>query len=124
MLAGLVVLAAGCVVFGVLPGPVLHHVAAPAAASLMSGAAYAHAALGAPTTLIVPHVVFNYFKSEEWLTVAGTVAAGLWLARAYLHSPEPRVIKLLRGLHNGSANDYAAYATFGALVTIAVLLIG
>jgi len=33
-------------------------------------------------------------------------------------------VRLLRAAHNGSANDYAAYAVTGTLAVIAVLSLG
>jgi multicomponent Na+:H+ antiporter subunit D len=37
---------------------------------------------------------------------------------------EPLPVRLLRAAHNGSANDYAAYAVGGILIAITVLAIG
>jgi multicomponent Na+:H+ antiporter subunit D len=46
------------------------------------------------------------------------------LAWGYLRIREPRVIRGLRAIHTGSANDYAAYAIAGTLAAIAVLSLG
>ena len=43
------------------------------------------------------------------------------LAWGYLRIREPLVIRGLRALHTGSANDYAAYAVIGTLAMVAVL---
>jgi multisubunit Na+/H+ antiporter MnhE subunit len=50
------------------------------------------------------------------ITVVAAVAA--W---GYLRIREPAPVRMLRALHNGSVNDYAAYATAGLLAVIAAL---
>lgn len=35
---------------------------------------------------------------------------------------EPRPVRLLRAIHNGSVNDYAGLAVIGLLSTVAVLV--
>lgn len=123
MLAGLSVLGAGCVAFGVFPEQILHHVAEPAAASLLHPSVYARADMGASLTLPHLSVPFSYFSPSELGLVAGTVAAGLALAWAYIRRPEPPPVTWLRNLHNGSVNDYAAYAVTGGVVTMITLLL-
>lgn len=43
------------------------------------------------------------------------------LAWGYLRIREPLMIRGLRAIHTGSANDYAAYAVVGTLTMIAAL---
>ncbi|MDQ6649496.1 MAG: Fe-S-binding domain-containing protein [Actinomycetota bacterium] len=124
MLTAFGTLAAGCVGFGLVPGFMLRHVAAPAAASLTDGATYSRAVLAGGARLAVPRIPFDYLAPAELLTVVGTVLAGLALAWWYLRHSEPRVVRGLRALHNGSVNDYAAYATLGAVVTVTTVLVG
>src|SRR5262249_7749086 len=54
-------------------------------------------------------------------SVAGCAVAGTALAWAYLRAREPGPVRLLRAVHTGSVNDYAAYAVAGLLAVIAVL---
>ena len=67
------------------------------------------------------HVPFDYVSVEELIVVAGCAIAGAALARAYLRAREPGPVRLLRAVHTGSVNDYAAYAVAGMLAVIAVL---
>ena len=53
--------------------------------------------------------------------MAGCAVAGTALAWAYLRAREPGPVRLLRAVHTGSVNDYAAYAVAGLLAVIAVL---
>jgi multicomponent Na+:H+ antiporter subunit D len=122
VVAGLAVLAAGCVASGVLAYPLLHHVAEPAAGGLLAPTSYAKGALSAGAALPVPHVAFDYFSVSGLATVFGTVAAGLALAWAYVRRPEPRPVTWLRAAHNGSVNDYATYFAVGGILTVATLL--
>jgi len=39
----------------------------------------------------------------------------------YLRAREPAPVRVLRGVHTGSVNDYAAYAVAGLLAVIAAL---
>jgi multicomponent Na+:H+ antiporter subunit D len=55
------------------------------------------------------------------ITVAITGALGAALACVYLRIREPAPITLLRRLHTGSVNDYAAFAVIGVLGALAVL---
>jgi multicomponent Na+:H+ antiporter subunit D len=121
MLAGLGILGAGCVAFGVGGSLVLRHLMSPAAAGLLNPARYARGVL---TTLAqVPrlHIPFAYTSAVELGSVAGTVLVAAALAWGYLRIREPWPVRLLRAAHTGSANDYAAYAVAGTLAVIAVL---
>lgn len=118
----LIALGAGCVAFGVLPYPVLRHLAEPAAGGLLAPNTYAGGVLSAGTRLPVPKTSFAYFSAKDLLTVAGTVIAGLSVAAWYIRSREPRPVTWLRAVHNGSVNDYATYLAAGAVITVAVLL--
>ncbi|GAA1566566.1 MULTISPECIES: complex I subunit 5 family protein [Kribbella] len=116
-------LAAGCVLFGVVPRFVVDHLAAPAAAVLLDPNGYAAAALAGQAR---PHPApppFNYFAPDELLIAIGCIAAGLLLCAWYVRrSAEPRVITFLRRVHTGSVNDYAAYSIVGLITCAAVLL--
>ena len=59
--------------------------------------------------------------SESPQASIAALAVGAVLAWGYLRIREPLVIRGLRALHTGSANDYAAYAIAGTLAVIAVL---
>ncbi|HEV2368237.1 MAG TPA: hypothetical protein VGR90_00090, partial [Acidimicrobiales bacterium] len=116
-------LAIGSVVFGVLPYSVLRHVAGTAAGALLSGGGltYAHDVLRGGGTVPALSVGFAYLDPVELLTVVGTTVAGLALAAWYIRRPEPGAVRALRALHNGSANDYAAYGVVGMIVTLAAM---
>lgn len=83
------VIAGASVAFGVLPGWVLSHIAAPAAGPLLHTASYSHGVLASGVRIPTPLVTLSYFKPAELATVAVTVALGLLLARTYLRIPEP-----------------------------------
>ncbi|HEY7966612.1 MAG TPA: proton-conducting transporter membrane subunit [Solirubrobacteraceae bacterium] len=109
------------VALGVAPGWVIDHVAAPAASSLLHAGVYAHAVLAGAATVPHLHVTLSYFDPQELITVALSIVLGLALATAYVRVGEPAPITLLRRLHNGSVNDYAAFSVVGLLCTLAVL---
>jgi multicomponent Na+:H+ antiporter subunit D len=67
------------------------------------------------------HIPFAYISAVELGSVAGTVLLAAALAWGYLRIRESWPVRLLRAAHNGSANDYAAYAVAGTLAVIAVL---
>jgi multicomponent Na+:H+ antiporter subunit D len=122
MLLALWTLAAACLAAGVFPNWILDHAAAPAAASLLHPDAYATGVLAGAGHLPAVAVSFDYFKPGELLTVAASALAGLLLAAAYVRAAaEPRPIRLLRALHSGSVNDYAAFAAAGILCAVVVL---
>ena len=125
MVAGLVGLGVLCVGFGLGAGPLVSEVAAPAAAGLLDGAAYAAAVLGEPGgRLDVPELHPHFWGAAELIPTAAAVALGLLLARAVVRAREPRPITALRALHNGSVNDYAAYTVGGLLLAVAFLGLG
>jgi multicomponent Na+:H+ antiporter subunit D len=121
MVVALSTLAGACVAFGVFGSWVVDHVAAPAAAGVLHAGRYAGAALAGGGRLGGVRVSFEYFKPTEVIAVAGTLVVGGLLARTYLRIREPRAVGLLRAMHTGSVNDYAAYAVFGVLSAVLVL---
>jgi multicomponent Na+:H+ antiporter subunit D len=121
MVVALSTLGAGCVVFGVFGNWILNNVAGPAAAGVLHGGRYAHAVLHSGGPIGVVRVSFDYFKPPELIAVAATVVCGGLLARTYMRIREPRGVSVLRAIHNGSVNDYAAYAVIGVLGAVAVL---
>ncbi|HWH09964.1 MAG TPA: proton-conducting transporter membrane subunit [Solirubrobacteraceae bacterium] len=121
MVVALSTLGGACVVFGLFPDWTLDHVAGPAAAGVLHAGRYAQAALGHGGTIGGVGVSFRYLKPTELIAVAGTVAAGGLLARTYIRIREPRAVGLLRAIHNGSVNDYAAYAVLGVIGAAVVL---
>jgi multicomponent Na+:H+ antiporter subunit D len=121
MVAALASLAACCVAFGVLPRFFLDTVMAPAAASLLHPARYAAGVLSGVARLPVPHVPFDYLSPGEFASVAAGTAAAALVGWGYLRAREPAPVRVLRGVHTGSVNDYAAYAVAGLLAVIAAL---
>ena len=121
MLAGLASLAGCCVAFGVAPGFFLETVMAPAVAGLLHPARYAKAVLSGGGRLPALYIPFDYASPGELASaVAGLAVAGA-LAWGYLRIREPAPVRVLRAAHNGSTNDYAAYAVTGTLAVIAVV---
>jgi len=53
--------------------------------------------------------------------VAATLLAGGLLAWTYMRIREPRAVGMLRAIHNGSVNDYAAYGVFGVVAAVVAL---
>ncbi len=121
MLTGFACLGTCCVGFGVAPRFFLEHVMAPAASSLLHPARYAQAVLSGSGSLPRLSIPFDYVEPGQLITIAASLAAGAALAWAYLRIREPLPVRLLRAVHNGSANDYTAYAVAGALILITVL---
>ncbi len=121
MLVAFSTLSGACVVFGLFPRWILDHVAGPAAAGVLHSSLYAHAVLASGGAIGSVSVPFEYFKPTELVAVAATLAVGALAARAYLRISEPRAIGWLRALHNGSVNDYAAYAVLGVVGAAVVL---
>ena len=120
MAVSLVLLSAGCLVFGVLPYPLLHSVASPAAGALMHPALYAHGVLASGGPLRSSSVSFVYFDPGDLLTVLGTVILAVPVARAGMRWSESSPVTLLRRIQTGSANDYAGYLIGGVILTIGV----
>lgn len=121
MVAGLSSLGVLCVAFGVGGSLVLRHLMSPAAASLLYPARYAGGVLTTFARLPHLHIPFAYISAAELGSVAGTVIVATALAWGYLRTKEPLAVRLLRAAHNGSVNDYAAYAVAGLLAVITVL---
>ena len=121
MLVAFSTLSGACVVFGLFPRWILDHVAGPAAAGVLHSSLYTHAVLASGGAIGSVRVPFEYFKPTELVAVAATLAVGALAARAYLRIGEPRPIGWLRALHNGSVNDYAAYAVLGVVGAAVVL---
>jgi multicomponent Na+:H+ antiporter subunit D len=121
MVAGLASLAGCCVAFGVAPGFFLETVMAPAVSGLLHPGRYAGAVLSGAGRLPAAGIPFDYASPGELASaVAGLAVAGA-LAWGYLRIREPAPVRVLRAAHNGSANDYAAYAVSGTLAVVAVL---
>lgn len=122
MIVSFGLLATGCVVLGCVPTWFLHHVADPAAATLVDGHAYATAALGHSGSLAVEPTSVEVWRAGHLALTALMIAVGLLLAWWYVRrSSEPRPVSLLRRLHNGSANEYASWSILGLVVLVAVL---
>ncbi|MCU1659735.1 MAG: Fe-S-binding protein [Pseudonocardiales bacterium] len=122
MRLSLITLGTACVALGVPPYLVVHEVARPAASILLNPAAYASGVLagsGAVPPIALP---FAYGKPGDLILTAVEIALGLLLAAAYLRIREPRPISLLRRLHTGSVNDYAAFAATGLAICAFVLI--
>ena len=117
----LIVLGASCVAFGALPGLVIDHVAIPAAAALLHPAAYTAGILTRPTALPHVSVSFSYVGLSHLVVSMGTVVLGLALAVRYVRRGEPAAVRVLRAVHNGSVNDYAAFLAAGFLTAVVVL---
>jgi len=124
MLTGLIVLGGCCVGFGVTGSLVLRHLMTPAAAGLLDPARYAASVLGHAVRLPLPHIAFAYVSASELASVAATALVAVALAWGYLRIREPWPVRVLRAAHNGSANDYAAYAVVGLLAVVTVLTLG
>jgi multicomponent Na+:H+ antiporter subunit D len=124
MLAGFASLGACCVAFGVAGPVVLRRLMAPAASSLLHPGQYAAGVLSGSAKLATLRIPFDYLSPAELVSVAVSVAVAAILAWGYLRIREPLVIRGLRAIHTGSANDYAAYAIAGTLAAMAVLSLG
>jgi multicomponent Na+:H+ antiporter subunit D len=121
MLAGLGCLAGCCLAFGVAPRFFLETVMAPAAAGLLHPGRYASAVLSGSARLPLPGIPFDYASPGELAAAAAGLAVAGILAWGYLRIAEPAAVRVLRAAHNGSANDYAAYAVTGTLAVIAAV---
>jgi multicomponent Na+:H+ antiporter subunit D len=121
MLVGLAGLGGFCVLFGVLPRYVLDRFMAPAADSLLHAADYTRIVIAGGGTLPGLSVPFNYLDTQELVITVASLILGLLLARSCLRHREPAAVRLLRAAHNGSANDYVAYAVAGVIGLVAAL---
>jgi multicomponent Na+:H+ antiporter subunit D len=121
MLTGFATLGACCVAFGAAGPLVLRKLMAPAASSLLHPGRYTLGVLSGSARLPGTTVAFDYFSPAELGIAAASVAVAAALTWGYLRIAEPGVIRGLRAIHTGSANDYAAYAVAGTLAMIAVL---
>lgn len=123
MVIGLIGLGALCVAFGLAAGPIVDRAAAPAAAALLDGAAYAGAVLdGTGGHLPVEALHHHFWSPAELGPTALVLMLGALLARwAVRVEREPALVRGLRALHNGSVNDYAAYAIGGVVMVVAIL---
>jgi multicomponent Na+:H+ antiporter subunit D len=119
----LAVLGTGCVAFGVFAGPILHRAMAPAAAALLDGTAYAHAALHGGGAVAPVSVHFTYLSARELVGTALAVVAAWPIAVWARRHGEATAVKRFRALASGSVNDYAAYLTIG-LLGVAALFLG
>lgn len=121
MLISLVVLSACCVAFGVLPGTVINHAMAPAAAGLLHAGQYAHGVFAGAGPLSHVVVTFDYADVTELLVVGVSLGLAALMTWWYLRSEEPVAVRALRAVHTGSVNDYAAFLAAGAIAVIAAL---
>ena len=121
LLTGLLGLSSCCVAFGVVPRFVLDRIMAPAASTLLHPQSYAAAVFAGHGPLPDLTIPFDYADVTELTVGALSLIAAALLAIAYLRVKEPAPIRLLRAVHNGSVNDYAAYATAGMILLVAAL---
>jgi multicomponent Na+:H+ antiporter subunit D len=121
MIAGLAILGGCCVAFGAAGSVLLGRLMAPAAASLLHPVRYASGVLSGTARLPGLSIPFDYGSPAELVSVAVSVVVAAALAWGYLRITEPLVIRGLRAIHTGSANDYAGYAVVGMLALIAAL---
>jgi multicomponent Na+:H+ antiporter subunit D len=109
------------VAIGALPRLVLDRVIGPAAGALLDAGAYSRAALGQAARSTSPHIPFTYFAGTEIAATGLSILLGGLLVTGYLRSREPLPVRLLRSAHNGSVNDYAAYAVAGTVLVVTLL---
>jgi multicomponent Na+:H+ antiporter subunit D len=121
MLVSLMILAGGCVAFGLFPNEILHHLAEPAAGALGHPGQYARGVLASGGTLSTAVVSFDYFAWIEAVAIVGTCAAAIPVAAFGMRCHDSRIADLLRRLQTGSVNDYAAYLVVGLLAAVAVV---
>jgi multicomponent Na+:H+ antiporter subunit D len=114
-------LAAGCIVFGVLPAVFVPHVVAPAASILLHPANYAAAALGHVSAVPNLAIELKYLDPATVATALGEVVLGIAVAYVAIRRGA-KVLDPLRRIHTGSVNDYATFQVVGIVVTAAVLL--
>ena len=121
MLISLVLLASGCIAFGLFPDEILRHVAQPAAGALLHPPAYARGVLASGGTVPASVVTFDYFSWTEFVVVAGTCLGAVPVAVAGLRHRDWSGVQLIGRVQSGSVNDYAAYLVVGLLVSVAVV---
>lgn len=115
-------LAAGCVALGCVPFWFLHHVADPAAATLVDPHLYARAAMGHTRAFTVKPSKMEVLWPSHLALTALMIVVGVIIAWWYVHrDSEPRPIGWLRRIHNGSANEYASWSVLGLVVLVAAL---
>jgi multicomponent Na+:H+ antiporter subunit D len=128
MLAPIVVLLAGALAVGVLPG--VHTAAERAAAVFTDAAGYASEALtGTTAPAEVPAPVANWTLTGVLLGLlsaglaVGVAATGLWGRRVPVHAVAVRagrpVLTALRRLHSGHLGDYVAWLMTGMVALAA-----
>jgi multicomponent Na+:H+ antiporter subunit D len=123
MLAALLLLSAGCVAFGLLPGTLLDHVVSPAAASLLHPHQYAatarRGARRADTDPDLLQLSVGRRAAHDHRHAHRRAGVGLVVrppARTSVDESSP-------GVHTGSVNDYAAYAVLGTVMTLTAVLL-
>jgi multicomponent Na+:H+ antiporter subunit D len=114
-------LGACCVAFGVLPGPTLRHLAAPAASGLTNSASYVAGVLSGWSRLPHLSIPLDYGEPAELDGSFVSLFLATLLVRWYLGHREPTPVRVLRAAHNGSVNDYAALVVAGTLGLITAL---
>jgi multicomponent Na+:H+ antiporter subunit D len=124
MVGGLVSLGVLCVGFGLAAGPMADRVAGPAGAVLLDREGYARAVLDRAPALQVRRLHPHFWSAAELGTTALVVLLGLLLARWIVRTEhQPRPLTILRALHNGSVNDYAAYTAGGLVLVVGFLIL-
>jgi len=118
-------LAVLCVGFGVAPRALIGKLMAPAGAGFLQAGRYAATVLGSPKALAIPHIASPFVSAQGLASTAVTVVLGGLIARWWLTAPESSPIRapirVLRGLHTGSVNDYTAFAVTGLVVAMLFL---
>ena len=122
MAVGLIGLGGCCVAFGVFPRTILSRLMEPAAGGLLDAGRYAAAELRSGGRIVPTSVNFAYADTMELAVVVVTLALAVLGVRAFVRARrDPAPIRLLRAVHTGSANDYAAYAVAGLVALVAAL---
>lgn len=116
-------LAACCLLFGVVPGYVLDHVADPAASALLHAGQYSAAVLRGGGVVTQLHTDFAYADAQELTIAVVSVVLGALVAWQAMRRKTPRALELLRAVHNGSVNDYTGYAVGGIIAVVATFML-
>jgi multicomponent Na+:H+ antiporter subunit D len=118
-------LAVLCLGFGLAPRALIGRLMAPAGAGFLQAGRYAATVLVSPKTLAIPHIAYPFVSAQGLTSTVVTVVVGGLIARWWLRAPESSPfrapIRLLRGLHTGSVNDYMAFAVTGLVVAMLLL---